>query len=324
MDPADLSTFARGLRTLGRGLWRVALPALLLWLALEIVMRVGLGLGWLPARPPDMWLPGAAKGWRWVTWLHLDTGMGQVLALLPVALALGVLAPRRGLAIASMATALLLAMHPLVHIYLPQWSNLPAVGRFSLAADLLKQTIILPLLTWLAGRALFRVGLGGTGTARTPGGTRVRPEGLAWVGLSILLAGLAAPLFLVFSMGTEEAPLRMTLGTLVEAHPAAALVLAAPLLAGLALVAGPRGRWRRPLLLATPLLLSYGLVALALEAVKPLILERIHSTLPAAPLWNPEVVSTGSWTLLAAQPFLWAAWLLALRRGTSRPGGNHS
>jgi len=305
-------------RRLGRGLWRVVLPALLLWTALEIVMRVGLRLGWLPTRPPDFWLAGAAKLTRWVTWRHLDTGMGQLLALLPVALSLSVLAPRRGLAIASLATALLLATHPIVHIHLPQWPTLPTLGRFSMVADLVKQALILPLLTWLAGRVLFRAGLGGTGTTRTPVGKRVRPEGLAWVGLSVLFAGLAAPLFLVWSMGTEGAALRMTLAALMEANPSAVLVLGAPLLAGVALVASPRGRWRRPLLLATPLLLVYGLVALALEAIKPLILERIHATLPAAPLWNPEVVSVGSWILLAAQPFLWAAWILALRRPATR------
>ncbi|MFA7331769.1 MAG: hypothetical protein WC326_11930 [Candidatus Delongbacteria bacterium] len=309
-----LTRLTRLARRLGSGLWRVVLPALLLWMLLEIVMRVGLGLGWLPTRPPDFWLAGAAKLWRWVTWRQLNGGMGLTLAFLPVALTLSVLAPRRGLAFASLATALLLAMHPLVHIYLPQWSSLPAVGRFSIAADLVMQALTLPLLTWLAGRALFRAGLGGTGTTRTPAGTRVRPEGLAWVGLSILVAGLAAPLFLVWSMGTAEAPLRMTLATLIDANPVAVLVLGAPLLAGMALVAGPRGRWRRPVLTAVPVLLIYGLVALALEAVKPLILERIHSPLPASPLWNPEVVSVGAWILLCAQPFLWAAWILALRR----------
>jgi hypothetical protein len=314
MEPSESSFLTRALRGLWCGLWRVVLPALLLWMALEIVMRVGLFLGWLPTRPPDWWLAGAAKGWRWITWRHLDSGMGGVLAMLPVALTLCVLAPRRGLAIAILATALLLAAHPLVHMYLPNWSTYPPVGRFSMVADLVKQALTLPLLTWLAGRVLFRAGLGGTGTFRTTEGRGVRPEGLAWVGLSVLFAGLAAPVFVVGSMGTEGAPLHMTLATLMNANPAAGLVLLAPLLAGVALVAGLRGRWRRVVVPVVPVLLAYGVAALALEAVKPLILERIHSTLPGAPLWNPEVLATGTWILLTAQPFFWAAWLLALRR----------
>lgn len=314
MNPTKPGAAARTLRAVGRVAWRVVLPALLLWMALEVVVRVGLFLGWLPVRPPEWWLAGAAKLWRWVTWRHLDSGMGGVLVLLPVALALCVLAPRRGRAIAILATALLMAAHPLVHEALPKWSTYAPLGRFSIVADLVKQSLTLPLLTWLAGRVLFRVGLGGTGTSRTPEGTRVRPEGLAWVGLSVLLAGLAAPVFVVGSMGTAEAPLRMTLATLMNANPAAVLVLLAPLLAGVALVAGLRGRWRRVVVPLVPVLLAYGVVALALETVKPLILERIHSTAPGAPLWNPEVVSTGAWILLAAQPFFWAAWLLALRR----------
>jgi hypothetical protein len=320
MEPSESSFLTRAVRALIRVAWQVVLPALLLWMALEVVVRVGLFLGWLPVRPPDWWLAGAAKLWRWVTWRHLDTGLGGVLALLPVALTLGVLAPRRGLAIATLATILFMATAPLVHVHLPKWATYAPLGRFSIVADLVKQSLTLPLLTWLAGRVLFRVGLGGTGTSRTPEGTRVRPQGLAWVGLSVLFAGLAAPVFVVGSMGTEEAPLRMTLATLITANPAAVWVVGAPLLAGVALVAGLRGRWRRVVVPVVPVLLAYGLVALALEAIKPLILERIHSIVPAAPLWNPEVVATGAWILLTAQPFFWAAWLLALRRARNSTG----
>jgi hypothetical protein len=288
------------------------LPVLLLGEALQWIVRMGLALRLMPILPPDWWFAGSAKLLRIFSWLHVNTGLGLVIALLPVAIGLVVFAPRRGLRLALIVTALMIVTHPMLQTFLPQWSTLDALGRASVVADLVKQALTLPALTWVCGRLLAPRRLGGTGRARSPMPVERRPEGTALMGLAALPAAAALPLF--FLLGPEgQDPLRWTLWDLMGRSFATGLLLGAPLLAGLALLTGTRGPARRLVLATAPLLIGYGVLALALESIKPMILARIKAPLPAPPLWNLELFSMGSWALLAAGASLLLAWALAMK-----------
>lgn len=136
--------------------WRAVRPwllfglaVLLLWLVLEFLLRIGLGLRLLPGLPPAWLLPSAGKAIRILAWLHLNTGIGVALAVLPVAAGLAVFAPRRGQWIAIVVTTLMIVTHPMLLEYLPIWSTLEPLQRVTILADLVKQALTLPLLTML-------------------------------------------------------------------------------------------------------------------------------------------------------------------------------
>lgn len=123
------------------------LAVLAIELLLEFVTRVGLMLDPLDRLAPDWWLPSASKGLHHLSWVHLSTTLGLLIALAPVGAALAVFVRRRALALAWWSSALLLALHPMVW-RLGEWFDWNGLARASVVFDLVKQGFLLPLTTW--------------------------------------------------------------------------------------------------------------------------------------------------------------------------------
>jgi hypothetical protein len=104
---------------------------------------------------PDWWLPSYAGAWTTYSWLQLAHTGGLLLASLPFAVAIALLRPVHPVRIAlAIAVIGLLAPALYWHAITPDWLRPTGIGLASAIVDYAKFVAALPLLTWLASRAL--------------------------------------------------------------------------------------------------------------------------------------------------------------------------
>ena len=137
---------------------RFILPAIVI-LALaalyNFAVAFGVNLWMLPGKAPEWWIPDAAKIFRYLSWLHINTTIGIALVSFPFALCIAYFKKSLPIRYAFVVILVYLLTGPL--LYVPfSWEEHRWEMYATWSADVVKQAFTLPFLTFFVTKFVRR------------------------------------------------------------------------------------------------------------------------------------------------------------------------